>query len=627
MWHFIKTAWYWRKKVKRNAIVRTIPFVIWGLVHFLGFTVAGLFSSRVTNTQSRVLISPGTCGLWPTTPTTATRNNITDANRFIQRSTDIFRSASELAATCGSQSSTHDRCNVYTPQNISWTTNQLETCPFESQMCQNKTSIRFDTGLLDSARAFGINAEISKRVLYRTIMECAPIERAGYMGNWTKPGPDFAISDAQSIWAPNLNDAASFLPFRYGPDDRITELGFPNTTMIFNNLSTASGPFNDPSQFSLEPSAYYQDVQDGILQFHPIKALQTNPNADLYLLFLAQTSSFNQPVYDPWFQALKPFNTTPITQSNTALSGQQTLYIPEWPVSVMGCTQQYQICNPVSSGKNPRCSPLSGRSALIANFNESTELSNTQQGVAWRILSQMSYVDFYNMVLSQPTGILLANRLDQEYVTLSNNHWIHELEHMFQSMLIGMQMWGYYYVTGDGDSLDDSLIEPPVKADRWMCNQQMIVRDDYSTFSVTGIVIIFVVGGVFILLRLCLDKIVPFIRRRWFKRNTDKDTEWDALETTVLQRLAYNLNGADMSLEPISVKPLLEKVVEFNQSRSQTTLGDSKQPQAIIHQSSWTTGSPTSPIKEPNAHIEHGHSNPARGVALSNPDRQTERFV
>ena len=151
-----------------------------------------------------------------------------------------------------------------------------------------------------------------------------------------------------------------------------------------------------------------------------------------------------------------------------------------------------------------------------------------------------------------------------------------------------------------------------------MCKQQMLVRDDYSTFSVTGIVIILVVGGMFMLLRLGLDKVVPVIRRRLFKRTVDKDTEWEALETTVLQRLAYNLNGADMSLDPVSVKLLLEKVIEVNGSRSQTTLGDPKQAQAIVHQSSWTTGSPTSPTKGPNAHIERQDLGYAGGAVVSN---------
>lgn len=186
------------------------------MINLLGFAAAGLFSSRVTTTESRVLIAPSHCGLWDDSAGTPTGDNLTDYELFLQRSITIYKTASELGATCDTQPSPMGKCNVYSPKNINYNKAELDNCPFEPVTCQNKTSVRFDTDVLDSSLAFGINSADYDRIGYRTVMECAPVTREGNMGNWTKVPKGFRNRASALQWAPELNLVEAFLPFYYG---------------------------------------------------------------------------------------------------------------------------------------------------------------------------------------------------------------------------------------------------------------------------------------------------------------------------------------------------------------------------------------------------------------------------
>lgn len=268
----------------------------------------------------------------------------------------------------------------------------------------------------------------------------------------------------------------------------------------------------------------------------------------------------------------------------------------------MGCVHQYQLCNPNKPENNAQCTSLSGRVDTKTNL-ASIGLNSVQTGVAQRLYYHISTSQWFKMVASAPTDILLANRQYAEALSIPDNQWILEMDHMFRSMFLSTQMWAYYYVTGDGNAFDDNLLTPPNATDKWMCDAQMIIRGDYSTFSITGVVIILVVGGFLIGLNMGLSTVVSFIRRRWLKKCTNKDAEWDALETAALLRLTYHLNGTGLSQDPVSAKPILAKVVEvYGDSRSasqtQSSLADAKQADVAVRPTS-----PTSPADSPNSPI------------------------
>jgi len=81
---------------------------------------------------------------------------------------------------------------------------------------------------------------------------------------------------------------------------------------------------------------------DGDQAWLPVSALNVS-NADISAHFLAQNSvQYLAPVLDPWLSANQLYN-----DSEPGL--ELILYGPDAFVSVMACTDQYQICNPGSS--------------------------------------------------------------------------------------------------------------------------------------------------------------------------------------------------------------------------------------------------------------------------------------
>ena len=84
----------------------------------------------------------------------------------------------------------------------------------------------------------------------------------------------------------------------------------------------------------------------GVSLWDPITPLKRT-DADVSLHFLGQTSvMYHQPVLDPMFSA-----TTAMPYSDNG-----TFWVPDRNVSVLGCIDQYRICN----SDRGACTPLSG---------------------------------------------------------------------------------------------------------------------------------------------------------------------------------------------------------------------------------------------------------------------------
>jgi len=92
--------------------------------------------------------------------------------------------------------------------------------------------------------------------------------------------------------------------------------------------------------------------------FIPIPQLNRT-DADVMLFFLSsQGINFMLPTDDAWYSAHKPGP----NRTNTVSGIQEPTYLADDLVSVLGCTNQYQLCNPnIPEGSStPRCNPLTG---------------------------------------------------------------------------------------------------------------------------------------------------------------------------------------------------------------------------------------------------------------------------
>lgn len=234
-WSMLKLSWFWKSSAKK-AVTRTLIFVVASLAFVAAFGVAGILSSRISSTDSEVLLVPEACGNWPY-PYLSQFNPATDSIQdyeveYIQYATNFNQLAQKshvYVSECynSGPNNQSEACLPYGRSRIAWSTNNRTACPFDEDMCI-ADAVQFDSGFLDSQTHLGINTR-DNRIQYRRVMTCAPITTEGYVSGYVNISelnikPDFAIGIA---------DGDAWLKYSYGQNVVFTD----NTTFAFSNLS------------------------------------------------------------------------------------------------------------------------------------------------------------------------------------------------------------------------------------------------------------------------------------------------------------------------------------------------------------------------------------------------------
>ena len=270
--------------------------------------------------------------------------------------------------------------------------------------------------------------------------------------------------------------------------------------------------------------------------FEPIQQLRRT-NAAVILLFLANAALYPEPIMDPWFNAQVPVN-------RSVEVGPYMLYAAHQPVSVLGCTDQTEICNPALGGDN-NCTPIS----TLDDLSTELQLNSRQASVLSRFHGPLLN-SIAAMAQVGEDGNLLASSLTSYWFSakLPDYQWILEVQHWFAMIFIEMQLNVIEYVTGMNDPSYDHWLKPPTPNDEWMCANQIVQRNDYMSFSVLGIAIILCSGGLLMLVNISLSTVWPRLRRD--KRSAlqeYRDEEWKSTELLKLQQIADNRNSAKQS--------------------------------------------------------------------------------
>ncbi|KAF2461748.1 hypothetical protein BDY21DRAFT_66 [Lineolata rhizophorae] len=568
VWLFVETGWRWRHSVRR-PFLRTLPWVSSALLHLLAFTAAGLFSSRVTSAHSRVLLDPGTCGPWANpfargTPTT--EENQVERLDFIAHTLRDYSAAAEVADICYNMTEAKEDCNAFGPSDMEWTLVVDDSCPFAPEICATDQTATFDSGFINSHDTLGINAPPEDRVTHRKVMECSTLQRDGYMTDWHQL-PNVTLTTTNT-----LQDRSQewFLEFYYG---RNLDWGL-NSTLLYSNLTPtiAPGTFRVQSYLLSAETAYLHDQL--MSSFIPIDSLNRT-DADVHILFLAQDAMYNQESTDPWFRAEVPESSLVLDRNGYQ---NMTTWFSKWPVMAMGCTLQHQFCNPNGEDNGlgeGACTPATGL-LEVKNYFEDLDLNDRQNTTAHRMLSSVTESSFSNMIQQLGGQWLLANKqgLTTRRPPLPSTQWLTELNHIFGTMLVSLQVQAFNYPRNDQGSAIDrpEYIRATTADENWMCSAQVVRSSSFGSFSVLGIVLILVLGGLFILLNLSLATIVGWWTRRQRRQRgeaagTDWVSEWDSLEVSALQRLAYQTHGVDLTRHG-SVAPVLKSAstLDFGES-------------------------------------------------------------
>lgn len=423
------------------------------------------------------------------------------------------------------------KCGTFVQQRIDFKTNYSAACPFSGNICKsNDSNIFIDTGYLDTHEHFGLNAPPDQRVLLRKTLHCAPLVTEGYKDTF------------------NITPSKSFTRYYYGQsrDFNFTtrELYDLNYTYVYSNDYRHRNP-SLMASYSLGLQGSFKAKGNRLLgsSFQPIPELDV-PNANVYVVFLsANQVRFAQETLDPWYTATTPAG--PRVNLNNPNSDLQVYWMDE-PASPLGCAEMMQFCNPSLPEDSPnRCTPLAGlfdpedaTPLFAANSPSESALEAQKARVAW-VAKTVKGPDLSSLIMN-----LGAQALTSKYAVrqglqgpIPTTQWQRDVEHWMSSALARTQASFVRLASGPSDDSVAPFHERPENAtERTLCANQKILSTEYASFSVFGIVLILVLGGLIIILSMSLESLLGLLARRLYGELTYAQLEWCTNETLQLQR-------------------------------------------------------------------------------------------
>lgn len=253
------------------------------------------------------------------------------------------------------------------------------------------------------------------------------------------------------------------------------------------------------------------------------------------IIFIAPNSiKFRDPVYDPVFQA---------TYGDTELSntGERfTVYSPDYPVSVVGCTEQYAICNPNRKVNN--CTSFDGQNALLSNIH-SVGLSQDQYVTAVRMVYMIADGTTYSSVDGIGPDALQVWDEVHDFVApgVPANQWQVEMQGWLETTLSKWQAYMVEYAHNTGSKGAHGHVGYPISNSSlqkiWenQCRNQKISNvGAYQNVSIFGFAFTWATGGMLILLSWVL---------KFFVKRYDKGSKRKNRPGTIERRVAWNIDG------------------------------------------------------------------------------------
>jgi hypothetical protein len=180
LWSLLRMSWVWRKHTQAQPHQRILPLIVFTLTTLVAFTLAGIFSSRVsTSMGNEVLLLSSNCGV----PTMDGMDSTVYLNTLLSYITQRTVSSANYAQECYRDNAVIQDCPTFLKKSLPWTSDDNIGCPFPGQekICRgNSKYLRLDTGYINSNFDLGINTPSSSRFLYRSLIECAPLNTEGY---------------------------------------------------------------------------------------------------------------------------------------------------------------------------------------------------------------------------------------------------------------------------------------------------------------------------------------------------------------------------------------------------------------------------------------------------------------
>ncbi|KPI44889.1 uncharacterized protein AB675_2328 [Cyphellophora attinorum] len=443
-WDTLKLAWFWNGSAP-GAKSRTLTFAFFSLSYIIAFTAAGIFSSKISSTNSEVLLVSGqNCGLWDDEtlgPAPDYSSSAYQAWQFqgIRLETNInqaFRSAHSYVSQCHDSNGTVNvgdaSCLPLGRETIAWTS-QVADCPFDTHLCI-ADAIQFDSGFINSHTHLGINAGSEDRIEYRRVTTCAPITTEGHVSNWvnaTEAG--FTIDDGG--WM----DGETLLKYAYGQNYLFSN----NTTFAYSNYTWGFlvGYWSEPNIYKLDIEISLADPNNpNSLAGATFTALPTlsREDADTVLVFLSINGTSLVRIDDPWLKYTTEVEAFKVN-SNGTTTPTMTMYRRNAPVNVVACAEQHQLRNP-RTGATSRLGGMEVNTYPVADslgFNQNQLLTYNRSFVVGSKAGLTSVL--YN--LGGSALLANANQYGLTTTNLSSKQWQIEFDHFFGVSLNSLQLW------------------------------------------------------------------------------------------------------------------------------------------------------------------------------------------
>lgn len=190
LWRLYEISWAWRSSTS-SSFRRSIPLALLAIVNLVAFLIAGIFSARVTVTNSEGLLV-GLCGWLASTADKDfplwTQDDWAAGDALFVSAYNGYRQSLTYTQTCYTSNilnSSDAQCKFPDTPYIESTINRDADCPFGSEVCTGR-ALTIDSGLINSDTQLGINADPGNRLQVRKKTSCAPFDMDVYSSGWTQ---------------------------------------------------------------------------------------------------------------------------------------------------------------------------------------------------------------------------------------------------------------------------------------------------------------------------------------------------------------------------------------------------------------------------------------------------------
>lgn len=277
----------------------------------------------------------------------------------------------------------------------------------------------------------------------------------------------------------------------------------------------------------MEVAAFINSTDDSSLDksssFHPIEHLRKAYSSTI-LTFLVKRSKYLSPVLDPWFHAENH------QVLNLSITASQSRLIDVYtaknnPVSVLGCLERVEFCNPSDSERPCKLIPVTHH---LGKYIDDLGFNERQKGVAHRVFRGLTRSELAQTIYSLGSQGLLASSTIENILpspALAKDQWKLEVRNWFGASLAGLQLLAIQDIAGYGSSDFNQYVSAYSDRDEWMCDNQVVHRSDFASFSVLGLCIILFVGFFIVAVSEGLYHVLPLLQRR-NDGKLKRDREW-----------------------------------------------------------------------------------------------------